>query len=173
MFRATTIAGLSMSSRRNRRLLVVLTYFGIAAMTVVLGVSGATHLQSPLWLILVFVIVFSGVSRGLFGAVVPQQTLRDRTPKPSGGRFNLRPTREWVDVPEDERDVAVRNAAYFYAFRFVTLFALLVWFVVLVFQDPKVHIPSVVLQLLITYLVVLMLTLPQAIMLWNHPDLID
>lgn len=158
-----------MSSRRNRRALVVLTYAGIAVLTVLMGVMAGASFQSPMWL----VIIFSGVSRGLFGAVVPQQTLRDRPQNVVEARLGLSASGQWVEAPADEREIGLRNAAYFSAFRVVTLYALVVWFTVLLMQDPKLHMSPVILQVVTTPLIMLVVTLPQAILLWNHPDLLE
>ena len=168
MFKTTTFAGIPMMTRRNRRALVVGTYLLLAGATVLLGVTKGMKFESPFWIIL----VFSGVSRAVFGALIPQETVSERRiEKPVD--LGLAASGPRPDPPPDERDVALRNEAYFQAFRVVAMFSVIVFALIIMMQDPTSWARLNLLQVFGAVLVVLVLTLPQAILLWSHPDLLE
>lgn len=167
MFRTTMFAGISFTSQRNRRALVVITYLLIVVSAVLLGVTQGMKFAAPLWLIF----VFSGVSRWIFGSLVPEESLPERKEKPVD--LGLAATGPRRESQVDEREIAVRNDAYFQAFRVVAGFSLFVFVLVAMMQDPTFWPKLNVLQVFVAVLVVLVLTLPQAILLWQHPDLVE
>jgi hypothetical protein len=66
--------------------------------------------------------------------------------------------------------VAVRNAAYFQAYRAVVVYSVVVWL-----ASPMVYKVSAstalrLIQLVTMSLVAMALTLPQAVILWTEPD---
>jgi uncharacterized membrane protein len=78
-----------------------------------------------------------------------------------------------LEVLPDERELSVRNEAYFKAFRIVTVYALFIFVIIAMMQDPTFWPKLNVLQVFAAVLVVLVVTLPQAILLWQHPDLVE
>jgi hypothetical protein len=72
MFRTTTFAGISFTSQRNRRALVVITYLLIVLSAVLLGITRGMNFQAGLWIIF----VFSGVSRWIFGSSYQNRLFR-------------------------------------------------------------------------------------------------
>lgn len=73
----------------------------------------------------------------------------------------------WRDDELDEREVAVRNAAYFVAFRAMSIYAViltpLAW-------ATRPGIAVLTLHLLAIPLMTMAITLPQAVVLWTEPD---
>jgi hypothetical protein len=122
---------------------------------------------------LLFVILFTSVSRLIFGSLVEQTTF---PVPPQEGAGSDRPTslfgyaRRPTDAP-DERDMAVRNWAYFQSFRMVAVYAVLLWLVYLVLNISMVQISLNIAALLLFPLIAMATTLPQAVLLWSEPDL--
>ena len=167
MFRTTTFAGISMTSQRNRRALVVVTYILLAIASVLLGVARGAKFQ-PIWIIL----VFSVVSQWIFGSLVPQETLPpQRRSEPID--LGLAASGPRPDPPPDEREISERNNAHFLAFRVVAVYSLFVFMIIASMQDQSFFIRLSTLQVFAAILSVLVLTLPQAILLWSHPDLME
>jgi hypothetical protein len=167
MFHTTTFAGIQMKTQRNRRALVVLTYVLIGVVSVLLGVTRGMKFASPFWIIL----VFSGVSRWIFGSLVPQESFPVPNEKPVD--LGLAASGPRPEPQPDEREVAMRDRAYFKAFRVVAGYSVFVFALVAMVQDPT-FLPGLnILQVFAAVLVVLVLTLPQAILLWQHPDLLE
>ncbi len=75
--------------------------------------------------------------------------------------------------PPDEREVSERNKAHFLAFRVVAIYSLFVFIAIAFAQDHTLLLSASMLQVVVAILTVLVLTLPQAIMLWSHTDLVE
>lgn len=118
-----------------------------------------------------FVVVFTGVSRVVFGQLVEQTTF---PLPPQEGPGNGRPesllayARHPVSAGRDldERDLMVRNRAYFYAFRFIAIYSALLW----IAYSFVTRISLQAAALLLLPLIVMAITLPQAVVLWTEPD---
>ena len=148
---------------------MLITYILIALSSVLLGVTRGMSFQAGLWVIF----VFSGVSRWIFGSLVSQESLPERKEEPVD--LGLAASGPRLEPQPDERELAVRNHAYFKAFRVVAGYSILVFAIVAMMQDPTFW-PGLnvnVLQVFAAVLIVLVLTLPQAILLWQHPDLVE
>ena len=77
----------------------------------------------------------------------------------------------WHKSEPDERQVAVRNAAYYRAYRVVAVYLLLIMPVASWMVTGEAALNDVLLEFFALSLFVLVYTLPQAIMLWTEPDL--
>lgn len=184
MFRSTKLFGISMVPQRNRRVLVAVVYLiflgFITAGAVVrhADLFGMTGLPFILWVLL--------VTRYTFGRLVPNFTFDDRaleqvdTSMPETYGFNsseqvpVKPVQ--VDPEPDERDLAIRNAAFFTSSRALAIYLLMSWIAILAAHDPRIHIAAFALPVAIYAVfaaVVMAFTLPQAIILWNEPDLVE
>lgn len=182
MFRDTELLGVSMVSQRNRRVLVVCVYVLFAALTLVGAVSNGRSLFGNTGLPFVLLVLL--VTRYTFGRLVPNYTYDDEalqqvdTSMPevygitSEHPLVMKPAAE----PEpDERDVAVRNAAYYACFRALAVYILIAWIEIVVVTDPRFHLQAVAPTIAVYTVfsaVVLVFTLPQALILWNEPDLL-
>jgi hypothetical protein len=71
----------------------------------------------------------------------------------------------------DERQVAVRNAAYYRAYRVVAAYLLLIMPVASLRVNGAAALNEVLLGLIALLFIVLVYTLPQAIILWTEPDI--
>ena len=70
----------------------------------------------------------------------------------------------------DERELAVRNAAYFTAYRVVAVYSIIAWMAVIYsFELSTSAARSLMLWLFIS-LLTMILTLPPAVILWTEPD---
>jgi hypothetical protein len=94
-------------------------------------------------------------------------------PEVHGGELislGLAPRRRRGEDEPDEREVAVRNAAYFEAYRVLAMYSIAAWvawpFIFLLRASTAVQ----VLLLLTMPLLAMALTLPQAVVLWTEPD---
>lgn len=165
MLQAGTLLGVSLVPRKNRRLLVTGTYLIIllASATIVLTTSAQTR-YFQLILNLVFLVPVN-VSLYFFGRVVEQSVFPDLRRTPVTLQLSGRP-RE-VGEP-DERDLSIRNAAYFTAYRLVATYSLFVCLMVWpAFDSGSTLFPL----LLLLPIFVFAPTLPQAVILWSEPDL--
>jgi hypothetical protein len=172
----TSILGISMT-RRSRRRMLVFTVYLLLGTFVVLGVAlhRDNHLLRPGDFLggfnLLFVILFTGVSRLIFGRLVEQTTF---PVPPQEGPGSYRPISLFGNVRRptdpDERDMAVRNWAYFQAFRMIAVYSVLLWLVYLGLNASMVQISLNIAALLLFPLIAMATTLPQAVLLWSEPD---
>jgi hypothetical protein len=133
---------------------------------VALGRVDRPFLLSPgLWI----VIAFTVVSRGIFGVLVPQESFSEVRKRVIESRLEFATGGGHALPKPDERDVSVRNAAYFVAFRAVTMYAFWSWIIGGLLLEIANR-PAPILQVV---MVILVFTLPQAILLWNQPDLLE
>jgi hypothetical protein len=150
-----------MVRRKNRRLLVAVTYAALLALilvvTVLLPWDRALHSPGLLLLLCVF------ASRGVFGSLV-KNTLHTRRWGETIS-LGLAPTQHREDGEPDERELAVRNAAYFEAYRVLALYSFLLVVFALSGSSAATVLPQLAMPLL-----VLAYTLPQAVVLWTEPD---
>ena len=174
MLRTPMILGISMATRKNRRLFVVVTYvilLVLMATIIIIRPRGNQVLTAMICIILV-----SGVvSGGVFGKLV-KQTVPPEIRFGEMTSLGLARKRRDADEP-DEREVAIRNAAHFRAFRALAMYSIFYWVLIPSFSST---IPSFfslnslaavkALQLLTLPLLAMAVTLPQAIILWTEPD---
>lgn len=168
MLRTPEILRMSMATQKNRRLLVVTTYSTLlicVAIILILPPLGGRN--RSMWL-LSLPLVYNVVSYAVFGKLVEPTAL----PTPRGGEMTglgLAPRRRNVDEP-DERDVAIRNGAHYQAFRAAAVYCFALWVLIPLLWSLKG--PTVILWvlLLLMPLFTMLLTLPQAIILWTQPD---
>jgi hypothetical protein len=66
--------------------------------------------------------------------------------------------------------VAVRNAAYFAAYRGLAVYSIIVWAALPSIFEFSASTALLLLQLLVMPLLAMALTLPQAVVLWTEPD---
>jgi len=183
MFRSTKFGRFSMAPRRNRRVMVVAVYFVIALLPLAQAFTHPTELYRTGSFM--FAMILMLVARYVFGAIVPESTFDDRRlemANTSGLEIVSVTTPERnrklkqfpLDPEPDERDIAVRNSIYFRAFRGLAIYSVLIWFATTAFLNP--HMPygiygMVIIQYATFPLMVMACTLPQAMILWNEPDL--
>ncbi len=185
MFEDTRLFGISMTSRSNRRVLVVVTY-AVTAMVLagfytlmrfITAIPDHTYLKVLLsfltWVpffFVLFAIPGIGYHRGLFGRLVPEQTFSFKVPA-------VRTLGLSRGIPDeqpqgDEREMAVRNSAYFLSFKIVAWYAYLYLFLCVVpLVTRENEIARVVAFFAAIPLVIMLFTLPQAVILWMEPDL--
>jgi hypothetical protein len=176
--KSTSILGISMTRRSRRRMLVAVVYLLLAAF-VVFGVvlRHNNNLLRPGDFLggfnLLFVILFTGVSRVIFGQMVDQTTFPVPPQEGPGSGLPvslLEYARKPASAP-DERDLAVRNRAYFLAFRIIAAYSALLWLVYVALNSWTTQVSVNLAALLLFPLIVMAITLPQAILLWSEPDL--
>jgi len=164
MLQTTTLLGVSLVPQKNRRLLVTATYLIVLFVLVAIVLTTSGHSRYfQLILNLVFLVPVN-VSLYFFGRVVEQTVfpVLRRTPV----SLDLSGRRREVGEP-DERDLLVRNAAYFTAYRLVAAYSLFVCLMVWpAFDSGSTLFPL----LLLLPLLVFAPTLPQAVILWSEPD---
>ena len=161
MLRTPTILGVSMVQRAHRRWFVALTYAALFALIFEAAVIHAWTWASNSvgWLLLASV----GVSRGIFGKLVSDTLWARRWRESVSLGLGATPPRE--DDEPDERELAVRNAAYFHAYRLLVLYSFIF---IPAFLTGTIG--AFALRLAAMPLLVFALTLPQAVVLWTEPD---
>jgi hypothetical protein len=168
MLRTPAILGISMAPRRNRRLLVALTYVALLVLMVIISIFPIPGFRDNV-LGTALVLGYCAVGLGVFGRLVEETVL----PQVRGGEMTslgLTPRRRDVDEP-DERDVAIRNAAYFVAYRALAVYlAIICAGAQLGFESLTGSGAVVAFRLLALPVLAMAFTLPQAIILWNEPD---
>lgn len=168
MVEEATLFGISMEPRRNRRILVSATYgLVLIALTGVVIVAWAFSGYLALILSLVYAIILNSTFL-LFGRIVKQTVF----PEISIGEFvflGLARRRHQAGEP-DERDLAVRNAAFFSAYRILAIYSFFVFLILFPVFDSGNRLAFL---LLVLPFLLFAPTLPQAILLWNEPDLAE
>ncbi len=167
MIKTPVILGASMASRSHRRTLVAATYaILLALVAAILAAPPLGGRVRSLWL-LFLPLAFNVVSHAVFGRMIDPML-----PKPAGreatGLGLTLPSRA-QDEP-DEREMAVRNAAHYHAFRAATVYGLFYWTAIPLYW--RLHASAIILLVLLFAipLLTMLLTLPQAIILWTEPD---
>ena len=112
MSKIPTIFGISMVSRERRRWLVVLCY---AALSLLILLSYTTSSDSARFILVLFA-VFAGTC---IQFVIFYKLAKDAVLSGQGGGLDLSLNTLWHKSGPDERQVAVRNAAYYKAYRVV------------------------------------------------------
>lgn len=167
MLNTPTILGISMASQKNRRSFVIATYAILAAVVaIILTLPPLVGRIRLMWL-LFLPLAYTVVSYEVFGKLI--------RPTLGGVRSNeltsldLGSRRRDQDEP-DERELAIRNAAHYQAFRAATVYGFILWILILLLWHLRR--PTVILLVLLIAmpLLTILLTLPQAIILWTEPD---
>ncbi len=163
MPRIPTIFGISMSSRKRRRWLVLFCYafLGLVTPFVPFSISKTARfllLQANCFaIVFIAFVVFHKLARD---TVLPLQ--EDPTPISLG----LSRKAFLNNYRLDERQVAIRNAAYYKAYRLIAVLVLLMP-IILGFMTSN----RTVVGILVSSIIVLLFSLPQAIILWTEPDM--
>ncbi len=167
-----------MERRFNRRMLVVATYFFLAAVTVAIcsvvpGTLGwrCLYVQSGNMLVIALICVM----RGVFGALVAPEGfewLIERRTQVVDRGMGLAATVPPDEPEPDEFDIALRNSAYFAAYRGVAVYVLVLLFLVSLVLSSHIRAQMQVIYVSVFMLVALIFTLPQAVLLWTQRELI-
>jgi len=162
MPRTPAIFGISMISQKSRRWLVVLCYAVSWTLVLLPFVLSSRTAQFILgffagWAIPLFVIFYKLAK----DTVIPMQ--EDGKPISLGLLHNALPG----ESRPDERQVAVRNAAYYKAYRIVALCSLSMPILFLSLNTWNIAL----LAIYIVSIWTVIYTLPQAIILWTEPDI--
>jgi hypothetical protein len=168
MLKTPAFLGFSMVSRRNRRLMVAATYATLMALMAAVILLLPSGRQMDAIYMCIF-LAYNVVSRTVFGKLVKNTVI----PEGRGGELislGLAPRRRRGEDEPDERDVAVRNAAYFEAYRALAVYSIAIWVASPLFFALNASTAVRGLQLLALPLLAMALTLPQAVVLWTEPD---
>jgi hypothetical protein len=155
MSKIPTIFGISMVSRERRRWLVVLCY---AAVSLLILLGFAASSDSTRFILM----IFAGFAGTCIQFVVFYKLAKDAVLPMQEGMIGLSLNTLFHKGGPDERQVAVRNAAYYKAYRVVAVYLLLIM---------PVASWRVTGEFFALSLFVLVFTLPQAIILWTEPDI--
>ena len=172
MLNNPTFLGFSMQRRNSRRRLVAATYavlLALMAVTIVVIRSEPRARVAGFASTFIFTIAFNLVSLSIFGRLAKETVLyRVRGSEITSLGLVSHPPRNDDDL--DERELAVRNAAYFTAYRAVAVYSMIAWTALIYsFELSASKALSMVLWLFIP-LLTMTLTLPQAVILWREPD---
>jgi hypothetical protein len=172
MSNTPTILGISMAPQRNRRLLVAVTCTIVVAFIAVFAVmSSWVRELGPLGYQSFFL-------AGVLLILVPRWFWFPKLTKltPFGQQRSVEMTRLGLTpgprdpCDPDERQVAIRNAAYYQAFRVVIIYSFLLFLA----PDFLHHLSDSTAQrwmrALLLLLIFIVCSLPQAIILWTEPD---
>lgn len=170
MLRTPAVLGLSMAPRRNRRLFVTFIYGIMLTITVaILVVPAWGDRVNIVWgsAAMSFYLVCWLAFRGL----VDEQTALPPPERRWGRMISLGLAARRRDLDElDEREVAIRNAAHFRAYRVLTWYMIIIWTATWFSFDLSASGGVRGLQLFIMPLWGMVGTLPQAALLWTEPD---
>jgi hypothetical protein len=154
------IWGVSMNSRRNRRRLVVVLYLSIR---IVITLAFRSHISE----ITIFLIIFFLINPLIFSDFMFW-----------GNKYGglLKPFHQDPERPNDEQELAARDAAHFRAY--TTLVPLLLTLLLVPDWVPTRYSERLSPTQLLFYtrtslwgLFAIAITLPQAILLWSEPDI--
>lgn len=167
MLQTVSLLGFSMVPQKNRRFLVIATYvllIAVLASVVIIPSELGRYRQVLASLAVVLPVM---LSFQIFGKVVEQTVFPQ--PRVAPMTLGLIHTRRDPGEP-DERDVAIRNAAYFKAYRLLASYLI---FVCLMLWSAFESGSRLAIWLLVFPLLVFLPTLPQAVILWSEPDVPD
>lgn len=184
MLRHTKYLGVPMTQQRNRRWLVSVTY---AAFVALIGVHTRRHAIAGFQdLGFDFMIGLMLTSKFAFGYLVPMYPFSSKAAASVSAvpevKSLMHPERnanfrdeERDPDPLDEREIIVRNRAYYLAFNVVMAYSLIVWCAGAFLTDARWIDQTTAAWGAYAFLpvVVMALTLPQAIILWSEPDLLE
>ena len=160
MLRTPAFLGFSMVSRSSRRLLVATTYTTLMAlMATVISILPSGRQIDAIYMCIF--LAYNVASRAIFGSLVKATVL----PEFGGGRLislSLAPRCHRGEDEPDEREVAVRNAAYFEAYRALAVYSMAIWVASPFFFLLNASTAVRGLQLLSLPLLAMALTLPQS-----------
>jgi hypothetical protein len=173
MLRSPAFLGFSMVRRKSRRRLVVVTYaILLAFMAVMMAVSTSAprmiggRFAGFMWCLL---LAYNVVTWSIFGRLAKDTVLPQiRGDEITSLGLTPRPRRSEYDL--DERELAVRNAAYFTAYRAVAVYSILAWMVLMYSFELSTSTAFILVQWLVIPLLAMVLTLPPAVVLWREPD---
>jgi hypothetical protein len=167
MSKIPTIFGISMVSRERRRWLVVLCY---AALSLLILLSYTASSDAAR-----FILAFFAMLAGIYiQFVIFCKLAKDAVPPGPEGGLDLSLNTLFHKSGPDERQVAVRNAAYYRAYRVVAVY---LWLILLIMPvgswiiARNAGLNENLLGLIGLSFIVLVFTLPQAIILWTEPDI--
>jgi hypothetical protein len=165
MIRTPSVFGLSLARQTSRRRLLAVTYLVLLILSVV-SVVLFPVVHNWGW-VLPFTCSFATwefLRRMVEGTILPEWR-----PGQLIGLGLVRLPRSG-DVP-DEREVSVRNAACFQAYRVLALYAIALWLVLPGLFSLSSSMALRVLEELLVPLLAVALTLPYAVILWTEPDI--
>ena len=183
MLRHTKYLGISMTLRRNRRLLVFLIYAAFVALIAVHAKRHAIAGFQDLGFLVMLGMMLTG--KFAFGYLVPMYPFSRNAATVSTVpevKSLMHPERnakfrdeERDPEPPDEREIVVRNRAYYLAFNVILAYSLAVWCAGALLTDARFVDQTTAAWGAYAFLpvVVMALTLPQAIILWSEPDVIE
>jgi hypothetical protein len=172
MLRTPVFLGFSMVRRDSRRRLVVVTYailLALMAVMIVVSRSAPRTRAAGFASYFAFAIAFNGVSYSIFGRLAKDTVLPQmRGSEITSLGLTSRPRRSEDDL--DERELAVRNAAYFTAYRAVAVYSIIAWMALIYSFELSASIALSLMLWLFIPLLAMILTLPPAVILWTEPD---
>jgi hypothetical protein len=172
MLRSPAFLGFSMVRRKSRRRLVVVTYaILLAFMAVMMAVSTSAprmiggRSAGFMWCL---ILAYNVVCWSIFGRLAKDTVLPQiRVDEVTSLGLTPRPRSEY-DL--DERELAVRNAAYFTAYRAVAVYSIIAWMVLIYSFELSASTALLLARWLVMPLLAMVLTLPPAVILWKEPD---
>jgi hypothetical protein len=168
MSKIPTIFGISMVSRERRRWLVVLCY---AALSLLILLSFAASSESARFILVLFAMFAGTCIQFVIFYKLAKDTVLPVQEDIGPIRLGLSRNALSHNSKPDERQVAVRNAAYYRAYRLVATYLLLIMPVASLRVNGAAALNEVLLGLIALSFIVLVYTLPQAIILWTEPDI--
>ncbi len=164
MLQTVSLLGFSMVPQRNRRFLVIATYAVLIAALASVAIIPSELGRYRQILASLAVVLPVMLSFQIFGRVVEQTVF----PQPRAAPMTLGLVRTKRDPGEpDERDIAIRNAAYFKAYRLLGIYLIVVCLIMWsAFESGS----RFAIWLVVFPLLVFVPTLPQAVILWTEPD---
>lgn len=165
MLNTPRFLGISMAAQKNRRLFVTVTYMILMVCFVAaLFVPFRGNRIQTVWGLL-FILVYLMGNHFLFGSMVKPFMAFYPPKEEETTSLRSAPRQRDPDEP-DERELAVRNAAHYTAFRVAAIYGFLVWLVAI--SAPTLS--GSAMALLTLPLLTVLWTLPQAIILWTEAD---
>jgi len=182
MINKSSFWGISLVRRRTRRILVIAYW---AAVFLVTSVDGAINFWSPgwrnhFWITAIWTVCFAllGSFLGGLGTGGPVRNFEGRRPqKPNLIDNTLRTLINPADVgwqredgPLDERDIRLRNAAHYEAYRAIK-FIFLVGFLAFILLGTVLQRYKTLTEPVFLVLFLIAMNLPQTLILWYEPDM--
>ncbi len=175
MLRSVRVIGFEMNRQKNRRVLVLVTYAAVIVVTVVFSL--ATVYRPGIWLDLLtggmwfFITVVAYFVFGRIASPFLMVPLSGHPPQRVQRGLGLSATVPPEEPPADERDIAVRNSAYYTAYHIFIGLCIAVFLALPLYENTPSEFHKPMRFTAVILLSVLAFTLPQAVVLWREKDI--
>lgn len=178
MLHNAKVLGVDMNRRSNRRMLVLITYAAVVIITIAFSLAvvyvpqiriellaGGMWFFTTAWFLIAYFVF------GRIASPFPLVPLFRYPPQQVDRGLGLSATVPPEEPQPDERDLSIRNSAYYVAYNIFIWICLAGFIALPLYEKTSLVMHKTILFTAVVLLGVLAFTLPQAVVLWRERDL--